>query len=55
MELEYLNGHLMQPIKTPRQMMFEEAGVLTKFKAGGKSKPAVKSPRATPKPKKVKK
>ncbi|CAB5238876.1 hypothetical protein UFOVP230_65 [uncultured Caudovirales phage] len=45
----------IQPIKTPRQMMFEDAGVITKFKTGGKSKPAVKSPRATPKPKKVKK
>ena len=55
MELEYLNGHLMQPIKTPRQMMFEEAGVLTKFKTGGKLKPTAKSPRATPKTKKVKK
>lgn len=55
MELEYQIGHLMQPLKTPRQMMFEEAGVLTKFKTGGKLKPAAKSPRATEKSKKVKK
>jgi hypothetical protein len=55
MELEYLFGQSMQPLKTPRQMLFEEAGILPKFKTGGKSKPAAKSPRVTQKPKKVKK
>lgn len=55
MELEYLIGNFMQPLKTPRQMMFEQAGVLPQFKTGGKSKPAAKSPRATQKPKKAKK